>query len=147
MPDRLTSDQEGAKISAMKRTAKNVVAFGLVLFFALGVLCATLATPGRSLATVTGCSQTDLPMKMADCEHPSYLCRGFDPSSRLLSQGALSSSPSNDSLKNTLGLTVGEACFDSSAHGGPLVGHEHTSAFPTGPRKVSIHLYNSVLTI
>ena len=131
----------------MLRSSKKFVAFALVVFFAAGVLCASLAAPDRSLASVTGCSQPDLPMKMADCEHPSYLCGGFDPSSRLLSRGALSSSPSNDSLKNTLGLTVGEACFDASAHGGPLVGHEHTSAFPTGPRKVPIHLYNSVLTI
>jgi hypothetical protein len=129
----------------MKRTAKSLVAFGLVLFFASAVLCAMLAGPGQSLASVTGCSQTDLPMKMTDCEHPSYLC-DFNRSSHFLSQG-VSSTPSNDSLKNTLGLTVGEACFDSSAYGGPLVGHEHTTAFPAGPHKVSIHLYNSVLTI
>lgn len=127
-------------------SSKNLVAFALVVFFAAGVLCASLAAPGQSLASVTGCSQTDLPMKMADCEHPGYLC-GFDSSSRLLSQGALSSTPANDSLKNTLGLTVGETCFDSAAYGGPLVGNEHTSAFPAGPRKVPIHLYNSVLTI
>ena len=146
MPDRLTSDQEGAKISAMKRTAKNVVAFGLVLFFALGVLCATLATPGQSLASVTGCSQTDLPMKMADCEHPGYFC-GFDSSSRLLSQGALSSARSSDSLNSPLGVAVGEVCFNSSAYSGPFVRNEHTSAFSAGPRKVSIHLYNSVLTL
>ena len=130
----------------MKRSSKNLVAFALVVFFAAGVLCASLAAPGRSLASVTGCSQTHLPMEMADCEHPSYLC-GFDPSSTLLSQGAISSTPSNDSLKSTLGLTVGEACFNSSAYSGPFVGNEHTSAFPVGPHKVSIHLYNSVLTL
>ena len=130
----------------MMRSSKNLVAFALVVFFAAGVLCATLAAPSQSLASVTGCSQTDLPMKMADCKHPSYLC-GFEQSSRLLSQGALSSTPSNDSLKNTLGLTVGEGCFDSSAYGGSFAGNEHTGAFPAGPRKVSIHLYNSVLTL
>ena len=129
----------------MKRTAKNLIAFGLVLFFASAILCATLAAPGQSLASITGCSQTDLPMKVADCEHPSYLC-DFNRSSHVLSQG-VSSTPANDSLKNTLRLTVGETCFDSSAYGGPLVGNEHTSAFPAGPHKVPIHLYNSVLTI
>jgi hypothetical protein len=130
----------------MKRTAKSLVAFGLVLFFASAVLCATLAAPGQSLASVTGCSQTNLPMKMADCEHPGYLC-GFESSSRLLSQGALSSTPSNDSLKNTLGVAVGEARFDSSASGGSFALHEYTSDFPPGLHKVPIHLYNSVLTI
>ncbi len=129
----------------MKRAAKNLIAFGLVLFFASAVLCATLAAPGQSLASVAGCSQDQPTMAMTGCEHPSYLC-DFNRSSHFLSQG-VSSTPSNDSLKNTLGLTVGETCFDSSAYGGPLVGNEHTSAFPAGLHKVPIHLYNSVLTI
>jgi hypothetical protein len=130
----------------MKRTVKSLVAFGLVLVFALAVLCATLAAPGQSLASVNGCSQDNRAMEMSDCEHPSYLC-GFDPSSRLISEGAFSSTRSNDSLKNPLGLAVGDACFDSSAYGGPFVRNEHTSAFPVTPHKVSIHLYNSVFTL
>ena len=85
-------------------------------------------------------------MEMSDCEHPSYLC-GFDPSSRLISEGAFSSTRSNDSLKTSLGVAVGEARFDSSAYGGSFVGNEHTRAFPVGPHKVSIHLYNSVFTL
>lgn len=85
-------------------------------------------------------------MEMAGCEHPSYLC-SFNRSSHLLSEGSLTWARSNESLKNILGVAVGEACFDFSAYGGPLVGHEDTSAFPTGLHKVPIHLYNSVLTI
>jgi hypothetical protein len=85
-------------------------------------------------------------MEMSDCEHPSYLC-GFDPSSRLISEGAFSSTRSNDSLKTPLGMVVGEARFDSSAYGGPFVGHEHRNASPVAPHKVSIHLYNSVLNL
>lgn len=130
----------------MKRAKQKLVAFGLVLVFALGVLCATLAAPSHSLASVSGCSQNNRAMEMTDCEHPSYLCDS-DRSSYLLSQTAVSSTRSNDSLKNTLGVAVGEACFDSSAHGGPFVWNEHISAFPVGPHKVSIHLYNSVLTL
>ena len=132
-------------MGAMKRPAKHLIAFGLVLFFASAVLCATLAAPGESFASVTGCSQDNPTMAMTGCDHPSYLC-DFNKSFHFLSQG-VSSTPSNDSLKNTLGLSVGEACFDSSACGGPFVWNEHTSAFPAGPRKVPIHLYNSVLTI
>ena len=130
----------------MKRTAKSLVAFGLVLFFASAVLCATLAAPRQSLASMTGCSQENPAMEMAGCEHPSFLC-DFNRASTLFSQGAFSSTRSNDSLKNTLGMAVGEVCFDSTAYGGPFVGSEHTNAFPPGPRKVSIHLYNSVLTL
>ena len=130
----------------MKRTAKSVVVFGLVLFFASAVLCATLAAPGQSLASVTACSQNNPTMVMTGCEHPSYLC-DFNNSFHVLSQNALSSARLNDSLKNTLGVAIGKACSDSSAYSGPLIRNEHTSAFPVGPHKVSIHLYNSVLTL
>lgn len=130
----------------MQRTVKNLVISGLVPFFAFALICASLAVPRQSLASVTGCSQDNRAMEMTDCEHPSYLC-GFDPSSTLLSQGAISSTRSNDSLRNLLGLAVGEVCFDSAAYGGSFVGNEHTRAFPVGPHKVSIHLYNSVFTL
>ena len=85
-------------------------------------------------------------MEMAGCEHPSYLCR-FNRSSHLLSEGSLTWARSNDTVKNTLGVAVGEPCFDYSAYGGVLACNEHTNAFPTGLHKVPIHLYNSVLTI
>lgn len=130
----------------MNRARKNLISFALVFFFASAVLCAALIAPGQSPAAVSGCSQNSLPMEMSDCEHPSYLC-GFDPSSRLISEGAVSSSRSNDSLKNTLGVLVSEACFDSSAYGGPFVGYEHGNASPVVLHKVSIHLYNSVFTL
>jgi hypothetical protein len=130
----------------MKRTAKNLLAFGLVLFFASAVLCATLAAPGQSLASITGCSHDNHAMEMAGCEHPSYLC-SFNRSSHLLSEGSRSWARSNDSLKNTLGVAVGEACFEYSAYGGELVWNEHKHALPIGPHKVSIHLFNSVLNL
>ena len=130
----------------MKGSSKNLVAFALALLFAVGVLCASLAAPGQSLASVNGCSQENRAMEMSDCEHPSYLC-GFDQSSHHLSQGTLSSARSSDSLKSPLDVAVGEACFNSSVYTGPFVGNEHTSAFLVGPHKVSIHLYNSVLTL
>ena len=130
----------------MNRASKNVVSFALAFFFASAVLCATLAAPGQSLASVTGCSQDNRAMEMTGCEHPSYLC-GFDGSSHLFSEGALSSARSSDSLKNTLGIAVGELCFDSSAYGGPFVGNEPTNASSVGPQKIPLHLYNSVLTL
>jgi hypothetical protein len=140
----LTSNQEGVSLGSMKRLPKNLISFAVAFFFASAVLCATLAALDQSFASVSGCSQNRA-MEMSDCEHPSYLC-GFDRSSHFLSQG-VSSTRSNDSVKNTLGMAVGEACFDSTAYGGPFVGKEHANAFPPGPRKVSIHLYNSVFTL
>ena len=129
----------------MKRHAKGLITFGLILFFVSAVLCATMAAPRQSFASVTACSQTDVPMTMADCDHPTFLC-DFNRSSALFSRGALSSAHVNEWVKTTFAIAVGEACFGSTAYGGAFLG-QHTSAFPTGRHKVSIHLYNSVLTI
>lgn len=126
----------------MKGRSKNLIAFGLVLFFALGVLCSTLAAPSLSLASASECSHGSAPMKMTGCEHPSYLC-GFDPSN-LLSQGAVSSARPNDLPKNALALAVGEAFIDASKERAPLIGKD---SFPVEPQKVSIRLSNSVLNL
>jgi hypothetical protein len=142
----LTYDQEEAKLEPMKRTAKSLVVVGLTLLFASAVLCATLAAPSQSLASVSGCSQHNPAAEMTGCEHPSYLC-GFERSYPLVSKGALSSARSNDSVKNILGMAVGGASFDSTAYGCAFLGNEHANAFPPAPHKVSIHLYNSVFTL
>jgi hypothetical protein len=130
----------------MKLRAKSLVVVGLVLFFASAVLCATLAAPGQSFASITSCSQHNQAMEMAGCEHPSYFC-SFSRSSHFVSERSLSWARSNDSVKNTLGVAVGEALLDSSGYGGGLARNEHTNALPSGPHKVSVHLYNSVLTL
>ena len=130
----------------MMRSSKNLVAFALALLFAVGVLCASLAAPGQSLASINGCSQDHHAMEMAGCEHPSYLC-SFSRSSHFVSERSQSWARSNDFLKNTLGVAVGEAILDYSAYGGILACNEHTNAVPIGPHKVSIHLYNSVFTL
>ena len=130
----------------MKRIPKSLVVSSLTLLFASAVLCATLAAPGQSLASITGCSQDNHAMEMAGCEHPSFLC-DFNRFSTLFSQGALSSTRVNESVKTTLSMAVGEACIDSTAYGGAFLGSEHTNAFPPGPHKISIHLYNSVLNL
>jgi len=82
---------------------------------------------------------------MTGCERPSYLC-GFD-SSNLLSRGALSTARPNDSLKNVMGVPVGEAAIEPPNVGAPFEMKERTNAFPVGTRKVSIGLLNSVLTL
>jgi hypothetical protein len=130
----------------MKRLPKSLISFAVAFFFVSALLCSTLAAPGQSFASVTGCSQDNHAMEMAGCEQPSYLC-SFNRSSHLLSEGSLTWARSNESPKNTLGVAVGEPILDYSAYGGVLACNEHANAFPIGAQKVSIHLYNSVLTL
>jgi hypothetical protein len=130
----------------MKRLPKSLISFVVAFFFVSAVLCATLAAPGQSFASITGCSQDYRAIEMAGCEHPSYFC-SFNRSSRFVSERSQSWPHSDDSLKDILGMAVGEPGFDYSAYGGVLACNEHTNALPIGPHKVSIHLYNSVLTL
>ena len=130
----------------MKCRSKNLTAFVLALLFAFGVLCSTLAAPGESLASASGCSQKSGAMEMVDCEYPGYFC-GFDGSSNILSQGAVSSARFNDSLKNVLNVAVGEASLNASQVGVSSAGKEYPDAFPTGSPKVSIRLFNSILNL
>lgn len=143
---RLTFDEKGATIDAVKRVSQNLVALGLVLFFMLAVWCATLAAPGVSLASVTGCSQSNRAMAMAGCEQPIYLC-GFDSASNLLSHGALSSARSNDSLKHALSLALGDSSIDVFIDLLPVGAREWKNVSLAEPGKVSLRLFNSVLNL
>lgn len=49
----------------MKAVSKHLFVLGVAFVFAAAVWCASLAAPGQALASVTGCSQNDSPMKMA----------------------------------------------------------------------------------
>ena len=142
----LTSNQKGVSLEPMKRLPKSLIPFAVAFFFVSAVLCATLAAPGQSFASITSCSEHNQAMEMAGCEHRSYFC-SFSRSSHFVSERSLSWTRSNDSVKNTLGVAVGEALLDSSGYGGGLARNEHTNALTSGPHKVSIHLYNSVLTL
>jgi hypothetical protein len=105
-----------------------------------------MAAPGQSIASVTGCIQTDGAMAMAGCKNPGYLC-GFGSSSNLLSQGALSSARSHDLLKAALSLVVGEVPLPSPDHWAILVDKGRLNPSVIGPHKVSIGLSNSVLNL
>jgi hypothetical protein len=130
----------------MKRRSKNLMAFVLAVFFAFGILCATLGAPGQALASVNGCSQMPGGMKMAGCELPSYLC-GFDPATNVFSYGALSSAHSSDSLKNALGFALGTPSIDVSMGLAPPGARDWKNVSLTESGKVSIHLFNSVLNL
>lgn len=130
----------------MKRRSKNAIAFVLAALFAFGILCSTFAAPGQALASVSGCPPMNGAMAMADCEHPAYLC-GFDSSSNILSQGAVSSFRSNDFPKNVLSVALADTSVDLSKVGASSGGKDSAEAFPAGFPKVSIRLFNSVLNL
>jgi hypothetical protein len=144
--DELTFDGRKARIQPMKRPSKNLVAFGLVLFFAVGLGCATLAAPGLSTASVTGCSQSTRAMEMAGCEHPSHLC-GFDSSSNPFFHGAFSSFRYNNPSINVHAVSIGEVPVDASKQI-ILLGEISENIFLIHrSRKVSIRLFNSTLNL
>ena len=130
----------------MKRRPKKVIAYGLLTFFAFGMLCFTFAAPGRALASVSPCSQMPGGKAMRGCEHPNYLC-GLDPSSNLLSQATLSSARSNDSQKNLLGLAFGGPAINVASALAPPGAREWKNVSISKSDKVSIGLFNSTLNL
>src|SRR5215831_4053640 len=124
----------------MKQGSKNLIAAGLVLLFALGVLCSTLVAPGLSLASVIGCPQANHAMEMAGCDHP-YLC-GFDASS--VSRGVPSSLRSNELSKSADDLAIGEALFEPTKEVVPFGIYTEDVFLIHGLHKISTHLFNSI---
>lgn len=130
----------------MKRRLKSLAFMALVLVFAAGLLCSSIAAPGKALASVSGCSQMPGAMAMAGCEQPIYLC-GFDSASSLFSHGALSSARSNDSPKHALSSAVGDSAIDVSIDLVFPGAKEWKNASLAEPGKVSLRLFNSVLNL
>ena len=85
-------------------------------------------------------------MAMVGCEHPGYFCGPGAPSD-VVFHGAVSLGRSNDSLKNVLGVVVGNGSVDLSAIGPPSSTRDSGESFPTGLPKVSIRLFNSILNL
>ena len=127
----------------MKRARKNLVAFGLVLFFAFGVLCASMAAPGQSLAAVTGCSENSGGMAMNGCEYPIFC--GSSSSSDL--RIALTPPRPDNLSKYVLSVVLAEVSTGASSNDPLMLANGRAGGSPPTPRKVSIHLFNSVLNL
>ena len=130
-------------MKSMKRVSKNLVAFGLVLFFAFGVLCASMVAPGQSLASVTGCSQNSGGMAMNGCEYPIFC--GSSSSSNL--RIALTPPRPDNLSKYVLSVVLAEVSTDASSNAPLMLVNGRAGGSPPTPRKVSIHLFNSVLNL
>ena len=130
-------------MKAMKRARKNLVALGLVLFFAFGVLCASMAAPGESLAAATGCSQNSGGMAMNGCEYPIFC--GSSSSSNL--RIALTPPRPNNLSKYVLSVVPAEVSTDASSNDPLMLANGRADDSPLTRLKVSIHLFNSVLNL
>jgi hypothetical protein len=138
----LTFSESRLNIKIVRRIPNNLVASGLVIFFALGVWCASLSAPAQALAS-----------QMPDCSTPGSVGQPCQPllcnlaaSHNLLSQGALSTK-SYDSARDRLFL-IGNILPVLSSNDSSLAANQ-LPAIWTGyrPEKVSVHLFNSVLTL
>ena len=127
----------------MKRARKNLVVFGLILFFAFGVLCASMAAPGESLAAVTGCSQNSGGMAMNGCEYPNFCGSSSSSNFRI----ALRSSCPDDLSKYVFSFVLAEVSTDASSNAPLMLANGRAGGSPLTPLKVSVRLFNSVLNL
>ena len=130
-------------MKAMKRTTENLVVFGLVLFFAFGVLCASMAAPGQSLAAATGCSQISVGMAMNGCGYPNF-CESISPSNLHI---ALRSSCPDDLSKYVFSFVLAEVSTDASSNDLLMLANGRARGSPHTSLKVSVRLFNSVLNL
>ena len=130
-------------MKSMKRVSKNLVAFGLVLFFAFGVLCASMVAPGQSLASVTGCSQNSGGMAMNGCEYPIFC--GSSSSSNL--RIALTPPRPDNLSKYVLSVVLAEVSTGASSNDPLMLANGRADGSPLTWLKVSLRLFNSVLNL
>ena len=145
--DRLTFDQQRVMITSVKGLVKKLTVFSLAFLFIFGVCGISMAAPALSIvAPMPGCPQNSSALEKAACEYPSFLC-GFSSSFDLLSRGVLVSSRTHDFSKVTHFPTK-ELVFIGSSDEIPLAASRLGSASASSAaQKVSIHLFNSILTI
>lgn len=125
---------------------KRLTVFSLIFFFALGVWCAILAAPDLSVAWgQPSCSSNTSSLEQAECEYPSFICASGSLFS-LVSNSALASIRTDGFFKDAQFTTINAAPAGSSNEVSlPGGGLRAASVFNPAP-KVSVHLFNSVLT-
>lgn len=135
---------------SVKRVLKTLTAVSLLFFFTIGVWCAILAAPG-SLAMAAqrsglqpGC-KARLAFEKMECDQPNFMCSFPAPAS--FSDVALASVRNHDFSKDAQ-CPIGWAVPVGSSGETSLAANHVGVAFRTRPaQKVSIHLFNSILTI
>lgn len=131
----------------VKRTLKNLTVSSLIFLFAFGAWCGSMADSGMPVGTaVPCCLQGGSLLEKAGCDHPSFFC-AFRSVSNLLSQGAFASIRSHDFSKNAHPSIIGVVPTGSSDEIALAANGISTATLVRASTKVSIHLFNSVLTL
>ena len=130
----------------LKREFKKLTVLSLIFFFAIGVWCAMLTAPGLSAAWgPSDCSSDSSSLEQARCDYTAFNCA----SDSLLSPGsnsALASIQTDGSFSDARFTTI-SALDTRFLNEVSLSGALLRSATVFNPaRKVSVHLFNSILT-
>ena len=144
--DRLTFREQRVIIIFVQRTFKKLTAFSLLFLFTLGVWCVSLAALDLSVASATQrCPHNSLALGKMDCDQPNFMCSFPAPGS--FSDIALASVRNHDFSKDAqcpIGWVVPVGSSDETS----LAANNLGVAFRIHPaQKVSINLFNSVLTL
>ncbi|MGH7256722.1 MAG: hypothetical protein ACREI3_13205 [Nitrospirales bacterium] len=126
-----------------KRIFKKLTVLSLILFFAIGVWCAIPGAPDLSVAWGQfACSKTSSSLGQAECEYPGFICA----SGSLTFDSALASIRTDGSSRDThfsiINALDTRSYNEFSLRGGGL----SAAALFNPAQKVSVHLFNSVLT-
>ena len=127
-----------------KVASKHLFVFSVAVVFVAAVWCASLAAPGQALASVTGCSPSDIPMKVIGCEQ--VLC-GHESSATLFFEGGISSPHYIDVAQSARDLSVGDVPFDAGARAALIGKNFEDMALIHAVQKLSTGLRNSVLNL
>jgi len=131
----------------VNRALKNLTVSSLIFLFASGAWCSSMADPGLPVATAMPCcSQGSSALEKAGCDHPSFFC-AFRSVSNLPSQGGFASIRTHGFSKNAHPPVIGMVPTGSSDEIGLAANGIRNAALIYASKKVSIHLFNSVLTL
>lgn len=128
----------------MKALGK-LTSFSLVFFLALEIWCVSMGFDGASLASsMPGCSHGISALEKAGCDYPAFICP-LGPVFSLPSEGAFALFRGGGFCKDVLmeGAFLGSSLDDVSLREMKL----RSASVNTPARRVSIHLFNSILSL
>jgi hypothetical protein len=141
----LTFGGQRAIIISVQRTFNKLTALSLVFLFTLGVACVALAAPQLSIASATQrCPQDGMALGKMDCDQPNFMC-SFRPDPASLASAVIPAR--TQELPNAMPLVIEGAAITGPPHETSLATISATTVDLHFPKKVPIHLFNSVLSL
>lgn len=144
--DGLTFREQRVIIIFVQRAFKKLTACSLLFLFTLGIWCASLAALDLSVASATErCPKSSLALGKMDCDQPNFMC-SFGPDPRSLSSVAIIS-PRTHELPKAVPLPIGGPAITGPPYEVSLAAISPVAVNLHFQKKVSIHLFNSVLNL